>query len=423
MSSYPGGGTPHQFGRSRSVAPTIIPGTQAGPDLLTLPAHTQTRGLSVPPTYQYPTQQHLAQSIPSDGGISNFLAEAYGPSNYPILQAPSYPQSQLRYTPDIQRISPLQLQSNLYPTEQASSSSQAIQGEDMSFAYMQSAQTGQHYPGPMSSLSNYQYSDPPRGSMSDSFGPTFPPHTVSPIGAAEREIARQRQRIHRETRRPKKARARRERVPVASSSRLGGGAQDLGMSVDFQTPAPSYRPTYVIEPAHKDSSASRLRPPYPTGGRDEYAGGGVPGQYSSQQYPQYPVMGGIHPTQYPSTMNPISGDQSRIRGDISIPPSITPNIRPHSSSISPSAPDLSRMEGRAVGGRDKPEKPQCWEHGCNGREFSTFSNLLRHQREKSGTAAKSYCPQCGAEFTRTTARNGHIEQGKCKPQRPSDERP
>ncbi|KAI0393523.1 hypothetical protein F5Y17DRAFT_432281 [Xylariaceae sp. FL0594] len=47
-------------------------------------------------------------------------------------------------------------------------------------------------------------------------------------------------------------------------------------------------------------------------------------------------------------------------------------------------------------------KPQCWEHGCNGRQFSTFSNLLRHQREKSGQAAKATCPNCGAEFTRTT---------------------
>ncbi|KAF1352064.1 hypothetical protein BDV97DRAFT_311532 [Delphinella strobiligena] len=62
-------------------------------------------------------------------------------------------------------------------------------------------------------------------------------------------------------------------------------------------------------------------------------------------------------------------------------------------------------------------KPQCWEHGCNGREFSTFSNLLRHQREKSGTAAKSYCPKCGAEFTRTTARNGHLAHEKCSKQR------
>ncbi|KAF2166348.1 hypothetical protein M409DRAFT_55190 [Zasmidium cellare ATCC 36951] len=62
-------------------------------------------------------------------------------------------------------------------------------------------------------------------------------------------------------------------------------------------------------------------------------------------------------------------------------------------------------------------KPQCWEHGCNGRQFSTFSNLLRHQREKSGTAAKSYCPKCGAEFTRTTARNGHLAHDKCTKQR------
>ncbi|KAK2071221.1 hypothetical protein P8C59_005661 [Phyllachora maydis] len=62
-------------------------------------------------------------------------------------------------------------------------------------------------------------------------------------------------------------------------------------------------------------------------------------------------------------------------------------------------------------------KPQCWEHGCNGRQFSTFSNLLRHQREKSGQAAKAVCPNCGAEFTRTTARNGHLLHDKCKSKR------
>ncbi|KAK3330838.1 hypothetical protein B0H66DRAFT_528179 [Apodospora peruviana] len=64
-------------------------------------------------------------------------------------------------------------------------------------------------------------------------------------------------------------------------------------------------------------------------------------------------------------------------------------------------------------------KPQCWEHGCNGRQFSTFSNLLRHQREKSGQAAKATCHKCGAEFTRTTARNGHLLHDKCKQKRGS----
>ncbi|KAL4988563.1 hypothetical protein BDW68DRAFT_88906 [Aspergillus falconensis] len=61
-----------------------------------------------------------------------------------------------------------------------------------------------------------------------------------------------------------------------------------------------------------------------------------------------------------------------------------------------------------------PKKPRCFDHGCNGREFSTFSNLLRHQREKSGVVAKAECPSCGAVFTRTTARNIHVAQGKCK---------
>lgn len=62
-------------------------------------------------------------------------------------------------------------------------------------------------------------------------------------------------------------------------------------------------------------------------------------------------------------------------------------------------------------------KPQCWEHGCNGRQFSTLSNLLRHQREKSGQATKATCPNCHAEFTRTTARNGHLLHDKCKQKR------
>ena len=85
-------------------------------------------------------------------------------------------------------------------------------------------------------------------------------------------------------------------------------------------------------------------------------------------------------------------------------------------SSAPSSQDGSAAGGhvRVVQGRPKP---QCWEHGCNGRQFSTFSNLLRHQREKSGQAAKATCPNCGAEFTRTTARNGHLAHDKCKQRR------
>ncbi|KAG9248448.1 hypothetical protein BJ878DRAFT_488344 [Calycina marina] len=99
--------------------------------------------------------------------------------------------------------------------------------------------------------------------------------------------------------------------------------------------------------------------------------------------------------------------------------------RPHSLSTSSDQPNMQHLQAiydnaglnmepdqvRVVHSRPKP---QCWEHGCNGRTFSTFSNLLRHQREKSGQATKSSCPNCGAEFTRTTARNGHMAHEKCK---------
>lgn len=66
------------------------------------------------------------------------------------------------------------------------------------------------------------------------------------------------------------------------------------------------------------------------------------------------------------------------------------------------------------------ERNRCYDHGCNGREFSTFSNLLRHQREREGNSSKSSCPKCGAEFTRSTARNSHIKHGKCKGRRDSN---
>jgi hypothetical protein len=63
---------------------------------------------------------------------------------------------------------------------------------------------------------------------------------------------------------------------------------------------------------------------------------------------------------------------------------------------------------------DSPKESRCYDHGCNGRAFSTHSNFLRHQREKSGQASKSNCPRCGAQFTRKTAMNGHLRHEKCK---------
>jgi hypothetical protein len=98
------------------------------------------------------------------------------------------------------------------------------------------------------------------------------------------------------------------------------------------------------------------------------------------------------------------------------PPYLTASL---SDATTTSNTTSTTVDGRNVRVVHQRPKPQCWEHGCNGRQFSTFSNLLRHQREKSGTAGKSYCPRCGAEFTRTTAMKGHMNNDKCKPRRTS----
>lgn len=105
------------------------------------------------------------------------------------------------------------------------------------------------------------------------------------------------------------------------------------------------------------------------------------------------------------TMNPPDYTPSRAVPLPSVS-SIPSNFPPMTQTLESTPNDADLVTNR--------QKPQCWDHGCNGRQFSTFSNLLRHQREKSGAATKARCPHCGTEFTRTTARNGHLYGGKCK---------
>lgn len=165
-----------------------------------------------------------------------------------------------------------------------------------------------------------------------------------------------------------------------------------------------------------------------------------PAMYSNTSYPlnlQPPVQSQSSQAFYP-TSNPYGFNQSGYEfppssfvssstytttagSNVGIPIRASTSNTPSYTSANNSAngsPTDTESQVRVLESRPKP---QCWDHGCNGREFSTFSNLLRHQRERSGAAAKSECPHCGAVFTRTTARNTHIAQGKCKGIRESTE--
>ncbi|KAK8229854.1 hypothetical protein HDK77DRAFT_85761 [Phyllosticta capitalensis] len=205
----------------------------------------------------------------------------------------------------------------------------------------------------------------------------------------------------------------------------------------------SYPPTQVLRSSpgadfgvsRHSSLASAASAGYMPGTNDPSALSGATGQTSQYPpiHPNLPAPGGMpYGTNY-TTSQPYN---AASYGSMAYPPAQSAQqmypAPPHYSQPYPGGPgqdpSSAAAAAAALGGApdrgvrvlNSRPKPQCWEHGCNGRQFSTFSNLLRHQREKSGTAAKSYCPRCGAEFTRTTARNGHMAHEKCKPRKASD---
>lgn len=65
-------------------------------------------------------------------------------------------------------------------------------------------------------------------------------------------------------------------------------------------------------------------------------------------------------------------------------------------------------------GSEKSEAFRCLESCCNGRLFSTRSNLIRHQRERRGESAKLRCSFCDAVFLRSSARNAHEAARRCR---------
>lgn len=156
-----------------------------------------------------------------------------------------------------------------------------------------------------------------------------------------------------------------------------------------------YLPTFNAALQHQSQGGHVFAPPYPQPLQPSYD--------VSMEYPA--VYGG--PGEYTSgwiTSVPVSPDAGML---YQMPPAMA--ATQSSVSVQESSTSVRVVQSRP--------KPRCWEHGCNGRQFSTFSNLLRHQREKSGQSAKATCPNCGAEFTRTTARNGHLLHEKCKRRR------
>ncbi|KAE8153428.1 hypothetical protein BDV25DRAFT_27869 [Aspergillus avenaceus] len=199
-------------------------------------------------------------------------------------------------------------------------------------------------------------------------------------------------------------------LPPSTTYPVGYGAQQTTSQSFYQPGIPA--PQYLCSP-HPSLLQGR-QPPRGSAMPYSFPSSHVPGSpptIADQQFTSSPPSYLLnHSDYYYSHGSSLPSNPSSLA--IS-PPSqhiMTPGTVYSSPDSAPTSSD-PEQQVRVISFRPKP---QCWDHGCNGREFSTFSNLLRHQREKSGVVAKAECPSCGAVFTRTTARNIHVSQGKCK---------
>ncbi|KAI5868663.1 hypothetical protein GGS23DRAFT_592420 [Durotheca rogersii] len=250
---------------------------------------------------------------------------------------------------------------------------------------------------------------PPSGSRSLTSSP--PRFTLTP---EQRELKRQRDQARRDSK--TSARARRAMSTYSSASQsppvsmhefssaspvpvyTTAPAQISLLAEPATTMAGSYMSSYSTSPLPDHSHSPMFTPQFSPMPHGDYMGL----NYS----PGYPPPPSAHSlsSQYSRPSPPMH--DSGMMYPVQAPPVLSSG-----SAVSQEAGHVRVVQSRP--------KPQCWDHGCNGRQFSTFSNLLRHQREKSGQAAKATCPNCGAEFTRTTARNGHLLHDKCKQRRNS----
>jgi len=117
---------------------------------------------------------------------------------------------------------------------------------------------------------------------------------------------------------------------------------------------------------------------------------------SSVSTPQPPIQSHA---QSRSQQQPLSQPQSTPPQRIS-----PPRLRSATSMSSSRSASTSAVEG----------SHKCSEPGCTARAFSTYGNLRRHMREQHGEAKKHQCGRCGQAFTRSTARDNHVKENRCK---------
>lgn len=151
--------------------------------------------------------------------------------------------------------------------------------------------------------------------------------------------------------------------------------------------------------AFSNTGVQSRRPSY-------YSDPGLPTNFSDNATHQ--AISGVRPNTRPSVITTSSAGVHDI--DRTSAPSAAPSHTTDSSTSAelPCSASTSPVDEHA----DRPAI-RCYDHGCDGRTFSSISNFRRHQRERAGQGPVCFCPRCGATFYRRWTRDHHVERGSC----------
>lgn len=146
--------------------------------------------------------------------------------------------------------------------------------------------------------------------------------------------------------------------------------------------------------ASSNIGAQSRRPSY-------YSDPGLPTNFPDNTTHQ--ALSGVRPNTRPSAITTSSADGANAPS--AAPSHTTDSFASAEFSCSASTSPVDEHEDRPA--------IRCYDHGCDGRTFSSISNFRRHQRERAGQGPVCFCPRCGATFYRRWTRDHHVERGSC----------
>jgi hypothetical protein len=135
--------------------------------------------------------------------------------------------------------------------------------------------------------------------------------------------------------------------------------------------------------------------------------------YANAHFQNDSIIRGRYTASDPDVLVVSAPDDTLIWAAIAEWAALQDNSEPATGTYSIQLPPTQACKASLPTAHAQDLRPQCFEHGCNGRRFSCNENYRRHIREK-GMTRGFVCDHCQRRFTRRSHLSAHISAFRCK---------